>query len=171
MENLDPRIRQQVLSIVRPKGQKKLRPWHGAPPVSSVLVGVNSQIAVWRPFPGANSIRDFALHITYFENAVANLLSGASLPVEFQLQKRGWAVTCDAVDEKQWRSERRFVEETHERLAEAVMSFDPGKLDQVVSEKSGMTAMEYIHGIVDHTLYHTAELDLLKNLAKQALEQ
>jgi hypothetical protein len=34
-----------------------------------------------------------------------------------------------------------------------------------------MTAMEYIHGIVDHTLYHTAEMDLLKNLAKQALER
>jgi len=171
MESLDPRIRQQVLSIVRPKGRKELRPWHGAPPVSAVLVGVNSRIAVWRPFPGANSIRDFALHITYFENAVANMLSGASLPVEFQLQKRGWAVTCGAVEEKQWRSEKRFVKETHERLAEAVMSFDPGKLDQVISERSGMTAMEYIHGVVDHTLYHTAELGLLKNLAKQALEQ
>lgn len=60
---------------------------------------------------------------------------------------------------------------TTERLAEAVMSFDPRKLDQVASEKSGMTAMEYIHGIVDHTLYHTADLQLLKKLAKQALQE
>jgi hypothetical protein len=171
MENLDPRIRQQVLTLVRPKGKKHLRPWHGAPTVSHVLVGVNSSIAAWRPFPGANTIRDFALHISYFENAVANKLSGVDLPVEFDLRKRGWPVSLDAVDEKQWRSERRFVEETHERLADAVMSFDPGKLEQVASEKARMTAMEYIHGIVDHTLYHTAELRLLKTLAKKALAE
>jgi hypothetical protein len=171
MENLDPRIRQQVLSLVRPPGKKHLRPWHGAPAVSRVLVGVNSRVAVWRPYPGANAIRDIALHITYFENAVANKLSGADLPVEFELQKRGWPVTCDALDEGQWRSEKRYMRATQERLAEAVTSFDPRKLDQLASEKSGMTTMEYIHGIVDHTLFHTAELGMLKKLAKQALER
>ena len=171
MENHDPRIRQQVLSIVRPKGKKHLRPWHGAPAVSRVLVGVSPQIAVWRPVPGANAIRDIALHITYFENAVANRLSGTDLPVEFDLRKRGWPVSLDDVDHRQWRSERRIIEATQERLAEAVTSFDPRKLDQVVSERSGMTAMELIHGIVDHTLYHTAELGMLKTLAKQASGQ
>ena len=171
MENLDPRIRQQVLSIVRPRGEHHLRPWHGAPAVSRVLVGVNSRIAVWRPYPGANAIRDIALHITYFENVVANRLTGTDLPVEFELRERGWPVTCDALDEGQWRSERRFMKATQERLGAAVRSFDPRKLDQVVSEKSGMTAMELVHGIVDHTLYHTAELKLLKTLAKQALAE
>jgi len=170
LENLDPRIRQQVLTIVRVKGKKHLRPWHGAPPVSRVLVGVNSEIAVWRPFPEANSIRDYALHVSYFENVVANRLTGADLPVEFDLRKRGWPVTLDAVDEKQWRAEKRFVNEVHERLADAVMTFDLRKLDQVVSEKARMTAMELIHGVVDHTLYHTADLQLLKKLAKLALE-
>jgi len=171
MENLDPRIRQQMLTIERVKGKKHLRPWHGAPAVSRVLVGVNSQIAVWRPYPGANAIRDIALHITYFENAVANKLSGADLPVEFDLRKRGWPAVCDPLDERQWRSEKRYIQATNERLAEAVRSFDPRELDQTASEKTGMTAMEYIHGIVDHTLYHTAALNLLKTLAKQALEQ
>jgi hypothetical protein len=171
METLDPRIRQQMLTIERVKGKKHLRPWHGAPEALRVLVGVNSRIAVWRPWPGANAIRDIALHITYFENAVANRLSGTDLPVEFDLRKRGWAVTCDALDEKQWRSERRFMQATHERLAQGVKGFDPRRLDQVASEKSGMTAMELIHGIVDHTLYHTAELGMLKKLAKQALER
>jgi len=160
-----------MLSIERVKGEKHLRPWHGAPAVLRVLVGVNSRIAVWRPYPGANAIRDIALHVTYFENAVANKLSGADLPVEFDLRKRGWPVTCDALDEGQWRSERRFMKATQERLAEAVRSIDPRRLDQLASEKTGMTTMEYIHGVVEHTLYHTAELKLLKTLAKQALEQ
>jgi len=171
MENLDPRIRQQMLTMERVKGKKHLRPWHGAPEVSRVLVGVNSRIAVWRPYPGANTIRDIALHITYFENAVANKLSGADQPVEFDLRKRGWPVTCDAIDEGQWISEKRYIKATQERLAEAVRSYDPRKLDQVASEKSGMTAMEYIHGIVDHTLYHTAQMSMLKMLAKLGLEQ
>ena len=160
-----------MLSVVRPTGEKHLRPWHGAPSVSRVLVGVDSRIAVWRPYPEANAIRDIALHITYFENAVANKLSGADQPVEFDLHKRGWPVSVDALDEGQWRSEKRYMKATQERLAEAVTSFDPRKLDAVASEKSGMTAMEYIHGIVDHTLYHTAQISLLKTLAKQALQQ
>jgi len=171
MEDLDPRIRQQLLTIERVKGKKHLRPWHGAPEALRVLVGVNSQTAVWRPYAGANGIRDIALHITYFENVVANRLSGTDLPVEFDLRKRGWPVVFDAVEEKQWRAERQFMKATRERLVEAVKSFDPRKLDQVVSEKSGMTAMELIHGIVDHTLYHTAELGMLKRLAKQAVEK
>jgi len=171
MENLDPRIRQQVLSLVRPKGKKHLRPWHGAPAVERVLVGVNAQVAVWRPYPGVYTIRDIALHITCFENAVAGKLSGTNHPVEFDLRKRGWPVVCDVIDHKQWMSERRFMKGTRERLAEAVMSFDPRELDLVASEKSGMATIEYIHGIVDHTLYHTAQLQMLKTLAKQALEQ
>ena len=170
MENLDPRIRQQVLSLVRVKGVKHLRPWHGAPAVSRVLVGVSPEMAVWRPYPGANAIRELALHIAYFENAVANKLSGTDQPVEFELQKRGWPVALDAVVSKQWKSERHYIEATTERLAEAVQSFYLHKLEQSASEKTGMTFMEYIHGIVDHTLYHTAELSLLKKLDKQALE-
>ena len=171
MKNLDPRIRQQMLTLVRVKGKKNLRPWHGAPEVARVLVGVNSRIAVWRPYPGANAIRDLALHITYFENVVAKRLSGADLAVEFDVAKRGWAVTCDALDEGQWRAERRYMKATHERLAEAVECFDPGKLAQPISEKTEMTAMELIHGIVDHTLYHTAQLQMLKTLAKRASEE
>jgi hypothetical protein len=77
----------------------------------------------------------------------------------------------DEVTEKQWRSEKHYIKATGERLGEIIGDFDPDRLDQVASERSGITAMEYIHGIVDHTLYHTAEMDLLKTLAKRALEQ
>ena len=171
MENLDPRTRQQILSIVRPKGQKHLRPWHGCPAVPRVLVGVNSRIAVWRPHPGAHAIRETALHITFFENLVANILSGEDRPAEFELQKRGSPVVVEGLTEKQWRSEKHYISAVNERLGEVVGSFDPDRLDQVASERSGITAMEYIHGIVDHTLYHTAEMDLLKTLAKRALER
>jgi len=47
--------------------------------------------------------------------------------------------------------------------------FDPSRLDQVISEKPGMTAMELIHGSADHTLCQMAELSMLKTFAKQAL--
>ena len=63
------------------------------------------------------------------------------------------------------------METTHERLADAVKSFDLQRLTDLASAKSGMTYMELIHGIVDHTLYHTAELQLLKKLAKLTLAE
>jgi len=128
-------------------------------------------MAVWRPYPGMLSIRDIALHITFFENVVANRISGMDLPVQFELRRRGWPVVCDTVDDAQWKSEKNFMRETHEHLVEAVRSFDPQKLDQSASEKTGRSAIEFIHGVAEHTLYHTAQMKMLKMLAKQAVKK
>jgi hypothetical protein len=165
MKELDPRIRTAMLSI-HPTSEH--RAWHGAPTVLAALRGVSSQVAVWRPYPGMISIRDIALHITYFENLVANRLSGMDLPVAFELRKRGWPVVFETLDDTQWTSEMDFMREAHEHLVEAVRSFDPQKLDQPPSKKTGRSAIEFIHGVAEHTLYHTAQMKMLKTLAKHA---
>ena len=168
MKKLDPRIRMAMLSIHPASGHSA---WHGAPTALGVLRGVSSQVAVWRPYTGMIGIRDIALHITYFENVVANRLSGMDLPVEFELRKRGWPIICDTLDDAQWTSEMNFMRETHEHLAEAVRGFDPQKLDQPPSKKTGRSAIEFIHGVAEHTLYHTAQMKMLKTLAKQGVGQ
>jgi hypothetical protein len=166
MEKLDPRIKTAMLSI---HPTPKHRAWHGAPTALRALVGVNSQMAVWRPYPGMLSIREIALHITYFENVVANRISGMDLPVEFELRARGWPVRCETLDDTQWTSEMGFMRETHEHLVEAVRAFDPQQLDQPPAKKIKRSAIEFIHGVAEHTLYHTAQMTMLRTLAKQAV--
>ena len=163
MRDLDPRIRTALLSI---DPTTKNPAWHGVPTAVGVLRGVNSAIAVWRPYPDANSIREIALHIAFWENSVANRLSRKSVRVAFEQRKTGWAVRRDSVGKGQWKNEIGFTKATHERLTDAVISFDPGMLDQPLGTRSTRSAVEYIHGVAEHRLYHTAQMELTKTLAK-----
>jgi hypothetical protein len=72
---------------------------------AGVLRGVSPAVAVWRPYPGANNIREIALHLAFCENGVANRLSGKKHFAGFKQRKTGWAVLLDSVEEKQWKEE------------------------------------------------------------------
>ena len=163
MQDLDPRIRTALISI---DPTTKNPAWHGAPTAIGVLRGVGSAMAVWRPYPDGNNIREIALHIAFWENSVANRLSGKNVGVGFKQWKTGWAIRCDSIDEKQWKSEIGFIKATHERLTDAVISFDPGMLDQLVGKRTTRNAIEFIHGVAEHRLYHTAQMEMIKTLAK-----
>ena len=164
MNNLDSRIRTALISV---NPTTKNPAWHGAPTAAGVLRGVNSTNAVWRPYPGGNNIREIGLHVAFWENSVANRLSGVNIRAGFKKWKTGWVVQTDVVDEGQWKREVDFIKATRDRLAEAVRRFDPGMLDQPVGKKTKRNAVEFIHGVAEHSLYHTAQMEMIKTLAGQ----
>lgn len=164
MNDLHPRIRTALVSV---NPTTKNPAWHGCPTASGVLRGVSAAVAVWRPYPGANNIREVALHLAFCENMVANRLSGQAYPVGFKQRKTGWAIMFDAVDEAQWKEEINWIKASRERLAEAVMHFDPGMLDQPPGKRTTRNAAELIHGVAEHSLYHTAQMEMIKTLARQ----
>ena len=86
MKEIDPRIRTALISI-DPTSQDPA--WHGVPTALGVLRGVSSKVAVWRPYPDANNIREIALHIAFWENSVANRLSGKVQKTGFKQWKTG----------------------------------------------------------------------------------
>jgi hypothetical protein len=47
-----------------------------------------------------------------------------------------------------------------------VIGFDPGLLDQPVGKNTTRNAADFIHGVAEHSLYHTAQIEALKTLAK-----
>lgn len=161
MKNLNPRI-QTALTSVNPTTQHPA--WHGAPTALGVLRGVSPAVAVWRPYPGANNIREIALHIAFWENSVANRLSGQSALAGFKQRKTSWAVMLDTIDEAQWKAEIALVRTAHERLTAAVIAFDPGLLDKPAGKQTTRNAAEYIHGVAEHTLFHTAQMEMIKKL-------
>ena len=162
MTELHPRIQTALVSIDPTKDRPA---HHGAPTALGVLRGVKPIIAVWRPYPEANNIREIALHIATHENALANRLSGQNLLVGVKQNKFGWANRLDALSDVQWKSELELIKSIHERLVAAVTDFDPEMLDQPVGKNTNKPAILYIHGIAEHSLYHTAQMEMLKTLA------
>ena len=163
MQDLDPRIRTALISI---DPTTKNPAWHGVPTAIGVLRGVSPAIAVWRPYPDANNIREIALHIAFWENSVANRLSGKTVRVGFKQWKTGWVIRSDSIDETQWKSEIGLIKAIHERLTDAVSNFDPSMLDQPTGRRTTRNAIEFIHGVAEHRLYHTAQMEMIKTLAK-----
>jgi hypothetical protein len=163
MKELNPRIRTALISV---NPTAKNPAWHGCPTASGVLRGVSPAVAVWRPYPGGNNIREIALHITFWENSVANRISGIKVLAGFKQRKTGWAIMYDAIDEKQWKSEIGLLKATHQRLTEALINFDPGMLEQPVGGRTAKNIIDVIHGVAEHSLYHTAQMEMIKTLAK-----
>ena len=162
--NMDPRIKTALISI---NPTSKNPAWHGCPTPLGILRGVSPASAVWRPYPGANNIREIALHIAFWENSLANRISGKIMLVGFKQRKTSWACMTDTIDEKQWKYEIALIKATHRRLVEAVTNFNPGKLDQPLGKNTSRNAAESLHGVAEHTLYHTAQMEMIKTLAKQ----
>ncbi len=163
MSSNKARIRTALLSV---KPTTKRPAWHGAPTVVGLLRGVKPTTAVWRPYPSSNNIREISLHVAFFDNSVANRLSGEAVRVGFKQRKTSFPIRSDFVDAAQWKDEVEFVSVTHERLVRAVASFDPCRLDQPLSPNTKRIAIEFIHGVAEHSLYHAAQIKMLKALAK-----
>jgi hypothetical protein len=162
MTALDPRIRNALLSI---HPTSKNPAWHGAPTALGLLRGVSAETAVWRPHASMNSIREIALHIAFWENSVANRLSGTSNKVPFSARTSGWPTRLDDIAKDKWRGEVRLLTNAHSRLVHAVERFDPAKLDDPpVGSRASRPAIAYIHGVAEHSLYHAAQIKMLKQL-------
>jgi hypothetical protein len=165
MTRANARIHTALLSM-HPTSKRPA--WHGAPTVLGLLRGVKAYLAVWRPYPSMNNVREIGLQVAFWENSVANRLSGESVRMGFEQRRTSWAVRSDSVDEAQWKEEVRSMAAAHERLVDAVTGFDPERLDEPTGPNSKRAAIEYIHGVAEHSLYHGAQIKMLKMLARYA---
>lgn len=163
MKELDPRIKTALVSV-HPTSTNPA--WHGAPTALGVLRGVNAAVAVWRSYPGANNIREIALHVAFCENGVANHLSGQKVSLKFKQRKPGWALMLEEVAKAQWKDELTLVKLANTRLVDALTAFDPEHFYQPLVKGSTRPAAEYVHGVAEHSLFHAAQMEAIKTLAK-----
>ena len=163
MKDLDPGIRTALVSV-SPTTERPA--WHGLPTALGVLRGVSPEVAVWRPYPGANNIREIALHNAFWENSLANRIGARKVLVGFESWKPGWAVMQDSLDAAQWKNEVGLVRAAHARLTDALIGFDPGRLYEPAGAGTTRNAAEFMHGVAEHTLYHTAQMEMIKALAR-----
>lgn len=162
MARPDRRIETALLSL---NPTTKRPSWHGAPTVMWVLRGVTPTMAIWRPAPEAPRICIWAVavHVAYWQNSIANTLSEETIKFTPCVTPKRWPPPEDALS---WKEVVTLVAQTHRRLVSVVTDFDPVALDRPPRGRANRPAVDFIHGIAEHNLYHGGQINILKRLAK-----
>lgn len=157
---MDPRIALLLESLDR---GYNLTSWHG-PNLRSALKGVRAPLASKRPGHGRHTIWEVAVHCAYWKYVVRRRLLGEKRG-SFPLKGSNFFVRPEGKTglEQAWAEDVRLLEEVHQRLREAIASFDPSLLDGKGSS-GRTTAQRMILGVAAHDVYHAGQIQLIKKL-------
>jgi uncharacterized damage-inducible protein DinB len=142
-------------------------PWHGSP-LSSILAGVSHQQAAARPVADAHSIWELVLHIAAWKNEVRRRLSGAPAA---EPQEGDWPAVGEVTAER-WSAALEHLDTSHRLLVSAVRDFPEQDLYIPTNDPrhrelgTGVTHYELLHGIVQHDVYHSGQIALLKKASR-----
>ena len=138
-------------------------PWHGSP-LSAILTGVSNTQAAAKPMANAHSIWELVLHIAAWKNEVRRRLSGAPAA---EPQEGDWPAVGELSSER-WKSALEHLETSHRLLVSAVRDFPepnlyiPSNDHRDREQGTGVTYYELLHGLVQHDVYHSGQIALLK---------
>jgi uncharacterized damage-inducible protein DinB len=133
-------------------------PWYG-PSLAAVLQGVDEASANRRAAPAVHSIHEIVLHIASWQREVARRLRDgvAREPADGDWPTPG-----------RWQAALDSLEASSQELRDAIRVLPEERLTQPVGEErdpplgSGVSFYVMLHGIVQHTLAHTAQISLLR---------
>ena len=131
-------------------------PWHG-PSLRTVLTGVLAKQAAARPLPTAHSIWELVLHIGAWEKVMTDRLEGQATE---EPDEGDFPPVTDTTEEA-WARTLAWLDTTHEELLNRVAQMNDADLEQGVVGKDYTTGF-MLHGVVNHSAYHAAQISLLK---------
>ena len=137
--------------------------WHGTP-LRQLLSDVDYSQATVRPFAGVHTIWEIVLHMTAWKNEVRRRLGGApaGLPTEGDWPSpavAGPQTWCEAVDALE--DAHRALVAVIARVPEAQL-FTPTNDSRAPETGQGVSHYVLLHGIVQHDVYHSGQIALLK---------
>jgi len=133
--------------------------WHG-PSLRQALEGVTAHAAADRPVAAAHSIAEISRHIATWNDVVRRRIGGESPTVS---EDQDWPVF--EITPPSWDRLREEVLETGKSLVEAIRAFPPARLHD---ERPGVggTWHELMLGQLQHVVYHSGQISLLRKAAK-----
>jgi len=137
--------------------------WHG-PNLRGSVRGLTAREAALPPRTGRHNIWEIVIHAAYWKYAVRRRLLGEKRG-SFSLPGSNWFVRPKDRSEKAWRADIRLLDREHQRLKEAVSSFQPENLDRPALGSKTL-ARRLITGIAFHDVYHAGQIQLIKKLLK-----
>jgi uncharacterized damage-inducible protein DinB len=133
--------------------------WHG-PALMEILECVDVAGASARPIAGGHSIWEIVLHLTGTQKLQLRRLGGNSEPLT---AGEDWPPVPE-VSEQAWRETLALLRSQEEELRTAVEGFPIDQLDEPLIA-GGSSAYNNFHGHIQHTLYHAAQIRLLRRAA------
>jgi uncharacterized damage-inducible protein DinB len=130
--------------------------WHG-PSLHEALKGLTPEQAAARPIAGAHSIWELVLHIAAWENVFHSRLEGR----EVAEPEEGDFPAIAEVGVQAWNNALANLNDTHERLIEAVAETPESALEQNVVGRDYTRAFQ-IQAAVRHHVYHTGQIAVLR---------
>ena len=152
-----------VLKLIDPP--KGFQPWHGGPTLMGCLRGVKADEAAWKPTPKRHSIWELALHIAYWKYSVRRYLD-PDAEKGFGRSPSNWP-TVENPTEEQWKVDKAFIKQEHEKLIDAIRKCPAEKLDDNSESKKEWTYRQLLDGIAAHDTYHIGQIQLMKRLNKE----
>jgi uncharacterized damage-inducible protein DinB len=138
-------------------------PWHGSP-LRSILEGITATQAAARPVAGAHSIWELVLHMTAWKNEVRRRLGGAPAG---EPEEGDWPPVGEP-SEAHWHQARARLDRAHRDLIGAIRVLPEARLFEPTNDPrdresgAGVTHYVLLHGIVQHDVYHSGQIALLK---------
>jgi uncharacterized damage-inducible protein DinB len=144
--------------------------WHG-PSLLDVLRDVNPVDAAARPVPGAHSIWELVAHTTAWLEIVRLRLEGRApdqITASMDWPPLDEAAQHPAGDSatRQWDADLSRLRRAATDLQATVAAQDDERLaDDLPGADDTWTAYHTLHGVLQHTLYHTGQIAVLKKRA------
>ncbi len=135
-------------------------PWYGDP-LMAILDGITAKVAADRS-RSAHSIWELLAHITVWQRESARRLRDRNY--RKLSHEEDWPPVTDT-SEHAWKNAVQELVSAHRDLVAALHQFEPASLDHVVPGSPNQSYYLVLHGVVQHTIYHTAQIALLKKQA------
>ncbi len=138
--------------------------WYG-PSVRAALDGVDARQAAARPVPTAHTISEIVLHMTSWTREVTRRLR---VGVAREPEDGDWPAGA-ASDEAAWSAILAALDAANEELLTVVAALDDTHLQDRIGDVrdralgSGVSRYVTLLGLVQHHVYHTGQISLLKN--------
>ena len=146
------------------EGDRTGEAWHG-PALKPLLQDVSADQASGSQGPGQHSILQLVLHIAYWEEIELRRFLGEAVTAPLNTPD-DWPSNRKVTD-AEWQSVLARLEASHIALRKAIESASDEQLNRQVPGRDHDN-YTLLHGTIDHCVYHTAQIALLKKAAKGA---
>lgn len=137
--------------------------WHGLS-LKPLLKDVSPEQALRTAAPSMHSILQLVSHIAYWEEIVLRRFNGEVVNALLNTPE-DWPASRMLTD-AQWGATLTRLEKSHHALRNAMELCPDDKLNLKVPEREH-TNYVLLHGIIDHCVYHTAQIALVKKALAQ----
>jgi len=130
--------------------------WHGYA-VWHILNGISAEQAAARPIPGAHTIWELVMHLTFWEGVAIQRLAGSRAGL---VEELNFPAMPDATDEN-WRQALEQFRASNRDFRQALSRLDDAKLDALTAAGKRSYYGE-AHGNIEHHVYHLGQIALLQ---------